>query len=71
MSHYQSSRRRFLKMSALLPVSAILLSPAIAQFKEITPESIMHKPDAVQPQHLRADIRSLDFDSHNFMWNFK
>lgn len=69
MTQHQSSRRRFLKISALLPMSALLLSPAIAQLKEYSPKPMTNHSNT--QSQLRADVRSLDFDSHDFMWNFR
>lgn len=69
MNHHQSSRRQFLKISALLPFSGLLLSPAIANFYE---DSSAKVPEQVTTRSAipRADIRNLDFDSHNFRRNF-
>lgn len=70
MNQHQSSRRQFLKMSALLPISGLLLSPAIAHFYPHQANIRSHKNADFQPT-VRADIRTLEFDSHNFFLNFR
>ena len=67
MKPQQNSRRRFLQISLLLPAS-LLLSPAMA-ILPIEQDAIT--PEIASSPSIRADIRNLDFDSHNFMWNFK
>lgn len=67
MKPQQNSRRRFLQISALLPAS-LLLSPAMAL---LPIEQTAITPEIASAPSIRADIRNLDFDSHNFMWNFK
>ncbi|WP_077925559.1 hypothetical protein [Wohlfahrtiimonas larvae] len=57
------SRRNFLKIGSLLLVG-VVLTPVMA----VTP-----KNDVKQISKLsnRSDVRSLDFDSHNFLLNFR
>lgn len=71
MNHSPSSRRAFLKACALLPLSTLLLSPAVATLISPSKSTNRHLKNAAVPQGTRADIRSLDFDSHNFSHNFK
>lgn len=70
MNQAQASRRHFLKISALLPISGLLLSPAIASIR-IDPSVPAKDLTQSSPLSARADIRNVDFDSHNFMWNFR
>ena len=71
MKIVDQSRRSFLKISSLLTVG-IALTPAMALFSGH--ENIPSLSD-VSTEHnalpARSDIRSLDFDSHNFLLNFK
>lgn len=62
------SRRDFLKASALLSVSTLLIYPTIAHFH--TPEE-SKKNSVNHNSQIRADIRSVDFDSHDFRRNFR
>lgn len=71
MKQSSTSRRQFLKMSALMPLSGLFLSTATAQIfsqdqTDIKPirESSTH--DAFSNRYHRSDIRSVDFASHNF-----
>ncbi|MHC5225124.1 hypothetical protein [Ignatzschineria sp. LJL83] len=71
MKQSSTSRRKFLKVSALMPLSGLFLSTATAQIfsqdsSKIVPihESSAH--DQSFNRYLRADIRSVDFASHNF-----
>lgn len=71
MKQSSTSRRKFLKVSALMPLSGIFLSTAIAQIfsqdqTDIQPihENSVH--DSFSNKYHRADIRSVDFASHNF-----
>ncbi|UNM95772.1 twin-arginine translocation signal domain-containing protein [Ignatzschineria rhizosphaerae] len=68
MKQHQSSRRDFLKKSALLSLGSLFIPPAIAQLYETKESPITAKH---LQRHHRADIRSVDFDSHNFMLNFR
>ncbi len=74
----QQSRRKFLQSSALLTLSSLCISPALAV---ITHEKVSRNtrvitdnhPQAVSDSTLqtRADIRSIDFDSHDFLLNYR
>ena len=65
------SRRSFLKMGSLLTIS-VALTPAMAVFSnhEVNQShsDISLKQDVLP---MRSDVRSLDFDSHNFLLNFR
>ncbi|GAA5100260.1 hypothetical protein GCM10023338_14780 [Wohlfahrtiimonas larvae] len=63
MVSMNDSRRNFLKIGSLLLVG-VVLTPVMA----VTP-----KNDVKQISKLsnRSDVRSLDFDSHNFLLNFR
>lgn len=65
------SRRSFLKMGSLLTIG-IVLTPAMAVFsnREVNQNhsDIALKQDVLP---MRSDVRSLDFDSHNFLLNFR
>lgn len=65
------SRRSFLKMSSLLTVG-IALTPAMAMFSNHE-TNLDHSDCSLAHNSLptRADVRSLDFDSHNFIVNFR
>ena len=71
MKIVDQSRRSFLKISSLLTVG-IALTPAMVLFS--SHENIQSHSDASTEHNalpVRSDIRSLDFDSHNFLLNFK
>lgn len=61
------SRRSFLKMSSLL-VAGIALTPAMALVPNL---DSVHSLKNNKASFNRSDIRSLDFDSHEFLLNFK
>ena len=71
MNYVDQSRRSFLKIGSLLTVG-IALTPAMALF--LSHGNIPSLSD-VSTEHntlpTRSDIRSVDFDSHNFLLNFK
>lgn len=72
MKTVDQSRRSFLKIGSLLTVGIVLTTPAMALFS--THENIPSFSDASTEHNTlptRSDIRSLDFDSHNFLLNFK
>lgn len=71
MKQSATSRRQFLKMSAFMPLSGLFLSTAAAQIfsqdqSAITQISESSAHDPVFNRYHRADIRSVDFASHNF-----
>ena len=74
----QHSRRKFLQSSALLTLSSLCITPALAfvshedAVKEALPiASNTQNPPSNLPSQTRADIRSIDFDSHNFLLNYR
>ena len=71
MKTVNDSRRSFLKMGSLLTIG-VALTPAMAIFAnhEVSQShsDISFKQDVLP---IRSDIRSLDFDSHNFLLNFR
>lgn len=71
MKVLNASRRSFLKMGSLLTVG-IALTPTMAIFSNH--ESHIDHSDVTMRHNIlptRSDIRSLDFDSHNFLLNFR
>lgn len=71
MKIVDKSRRSFLKMGSLLTIG-VVLTPAMAIFAnhEASPSySDTSLKQDVLPT--RSDVRSLDFDSHNFLLNFR
>lgn len=65
------SRRDVLKMGSLLTIGGIL-APAMAIFPDV--QSQPNDFDGLLSNHQslgRSDIRSLDFESHNFLLNFQ
>lgn len=72
MRNIQSSRRAFLRSSALLTISSILLpAVSLANVSHNTTETNPRAQHSPKNGYTRADIRSLDFDSHAFRSNFK
>lgn len=72
MRNIQSSRRAFLRSSALLTISSILLpAVSLANVSHNATEANPRSQRAQKSGNTRADIRSLDFDSHAFRSNFK
>ena len=71
MKTVNDSRRSFLKMGSLLTIG-VALTPAMAIFAnhEVSQShsDISFKQDVLP---IRSDIRSLDFDSHDFLLNFR
>ena len=71
MNYVDQSRRSFLKVSSLLTIG-VALTPVMAVFPnhEVSQShsDISFKQDVLP---IRSDIRSLDFDSHNFLLNFR
>ena len=79
MQNFKYSRRAFLSASALLTISGIITLPAVSIAQLMKEEAL---PSTDQKQHYndvnptsdlyhRSDIRSLDFDSHHFLLNFR
>lgn len=74
----QQSRRKFLQSSALLTLSSLCIPSALAVITHesapqdtrptTTNSSQKGSNTAAQP---RADIRSIDFDSHDFLLNYR
>ncbi len=71
MKTMNNSRRSFLKISSLLTIG-VALTPVTALFSNQY-SSQNHSDVSLQRNELsaRSDIRSLDFDSHNFLFNFR
>jgi len=71
MKTVNDSRRSFLKIGSLLTIG-IALTPVMAVFPNHE-VSLSHSDIALKQDVLpiRSDIRSLDFDSHNFLLNFR
>ncbi len=71
MNYVDKSRRSFLKIGSLLTVG-IVLTPAMAIFSN---HEVSQNHSDVSTEHnilpIRSDVRSLDFDSHNFLLNFR
>lgn len=65
MNTMNQSRRSFLKVGSLLTIG-VILTPAMSVFSNHSDNTGQQK---VWP--IRSDVRSLDFDSHNFLLNFR
>lgn len=68
MSLSFSSRRQFLKTSSLLALGAFL-APAFASLPDKIAPNIQNDLENNKIPNARADIRSLDFESHNILLN--
>lgn len=71
MKTVNDSRRSFLKIGSLLTIG-VALTPVMAIFANHE-VSQSHSDIALKQDVLpiRSDVRSLDFDSHNFLLNFR
>ncbi|MGL4673788.1 MAG: twin-arginine translocation signal domain-containing protein [Wohlfahrtiimonas sp.] len=71
MNYVDKSRRSFLKMGSLLTIG-VALTPAMAIFSSHKTNQ-NHSDTSLKQDVLpiRSDVRSLDFDSHNFLLNFR
>lgn len=74
MQDIKHSRRAFLKSSTFLAVSGLISIPSVSIANAALQYSnhiSKHHEKERQAKPARSDIRSLDFDSHHFLLNFK